>query len=92
MRYIIVPIEDAQIVFTQDELDHARKSVDGSEVIIDEPVLIRKRQAMGFVTLPADDGGFEWTYPVYEHDSEELNTLLNGSEWSNEHIIKNGKD
>lgn len=79
-----MPIEDAQIVFTQDELDHARKSVNGSKVIIDEPVLIRKRQAMGFVTLPAADGNFEWTYPVYEHGSEELNTLLNGSEWSNE--------
>lgn len=84
MRYIIIPIEDAQIVFTQDELDHAKKSVDGSEILVHEETLIRKRNAMGFVTLPTDNGDFEWIYPIYEHGSKELNELLNGSEWSNE--------
>ena len=84
MKYIVIPIEDAQIVMTQDELEHARKSIDGSEVLVHEETLVRKRNAMGLVTLPADDGDFEWTYPVYEHGSKELNELLSGSEWSNE--------
>lgn len=82
MKYIVIPIEDAQIVMTQDEIEHARKSVDGSEVLVHEETLVRKRNAMGFVTLPADNGNFEWTYPVYEHGSKELNELLSGSEWS----------
>lgn len=84
MKYIVIPIEDAQIVMTQDELEHARKSVDGSEVLVHEETLVRKRNAMGFITLPADNGDFEWTYPVYEYESEELNELLNSNEWSNE--------
>lgn len=84
MKYIVIPIEDAQIVMTQDELEHARKSVDGSEVLVHEETLVRKRNTMGFITLPADDGSFEWTYPVYEYESEELNELLNSNEWSNE--------
>lgn len=84
MKYIVIPIEDAQIVMTQDELDHARKSVDGSEVLVHEEILVRKRNTIGLTTLPADNGDFEWTYPVYEYGSKELNELLNGSEWSNE--------
>lgn len=84
MKYIVIPIEDAQIVMTQDELEHARKSVDGSKVLVHEEILVRKRNAMGLTTLPADNEDFEWTYPVYEHGSKDLNELLNGSEWSNE--------
>lgn len=82
MKYIVIPIEDAQIVMTQDELDHARKSVDGSKVLVHEETLVRKRNTMGFVTLPTDNGDFEWTYPIYEYESKELNELLSSSEWS----------
>ena len=84
MKYIVIPIEDAQIVMTQDELEHARKSVDGSKILVHEETLVRKRNAMGFITLPADNEDFEWTYPVYEYESEELDTLLNSNEWFNE--------
>ena len=84
MKYIVIPIEDAQIVMTQDELDHARKSVDGSKVLVHEETLVRKRNTMGLVTLPADNGDFEWTYPMYEYESKDLNDLLSGSEWFNE--------
>lgn len=84
MRYIVVPIEDAQIVFTQDELDHALKSVDGSEVLVHEETLLRKRKAMGFAVLDGADGDVEWTYPVYEYGSEELDELLGSNEWKKE--------
>lgn len=85
MNFIILPIEDAKLVFTGEELDTIRKSVDGTEVIVHEEILICKRQSLGLSALPSVGGdNIEWTYPVYEHDSEELNTLLNSSKWKNE--------
>lgn len=83
MRYIVIPYEDAQIVMTQDELEHAKKSIDGTQVIVHEDILIRKRNAMGLTTLPTEDTGtIEWTYPVYEFGSEALEQLLQSEEWT----------
>ena len=81
MRYIIVPIEDIQIMFTQDELDGMRKNNDGTKAIIHEEILLRKREQLGMNTLPIDNGSIEWTYPVYNYNSVELNNLLNSDEW-----------
>lgn len=84
MKYIIIPIEDAEVLFTSNEIEHARKSVDGKQMIVHEEVLIDKRNAMGFQTLPAEDTGeFEWTYPVYQYNSKELEELLNSEQWTN---------
>lgn len=34
-------------------------------------------------TLPInEDGTFQWTYPVYEYNTEELNNLLVSKEWT----------
>lgn len=83
MKYIVIPIEDAQIVMTQDELEHARKSVDGGKVLVHEETLVRKRNKIGLSTLPTEDTGtFEWTYPVYEYKSKELDELLDSPEWT----------
>lgn len=78
-----MPIEDAQVVFTEEELSTMRKSVDNTEVIVHEETLIRKRNSMGLTTLPSEDTGIiEWTYPVYENNSESLNNLLASNEWA----------
>lgn len=83
MKYIVIPIEDAKIVFTDEELSTMRKSVDGTEVIVHENILVDKRNAMGLTTLPSGDTGtFEWTYPVYEFNSKELNNLLSSETWT----------
>lgn len=83
MKFIVLPITDAKIVFTEEELSTMRKSVDETEVIVHENILIEKRNAMGLATLPSEETGqIEWTYPVYEYNSEELNNLLNTSKWS----------
>lgn len=84
MKYVILPIEDAQVVFTNDELSTMRKSVDGTEVIVHEEILVRKRNQMGLTTLLSEEtGAIEWTYPVYEYNSVELNNLLQSEAWSN---------
>lgn len=84
MRYIVMPIEDAQVVFTDNELSTMRKSVDGTEVIVHEEILVRKRNQMGLTTLLSEEtGAIEWTYPVYEYNSVELNNLLQSEAWSN---------
>lgn len=82
MRYIVMPIEDAQVVFTEEELSTMRKSVDNTEVIVHEETLIRKRNSMGLTTLPSEDTGIiEWTYPIYDYNSSELDTLLSSDKW-----------
>ena len=73
---------------TQDEIDHARKSTDGTRVIVHEEILVRKRNALGLATLPSEETGvIEWTYPVYEYKSKELNELLAGKEWAAEENV-----
>lgn len=82
MRFIVIPIEDAKIVFSNEELLTVRKSVDGKEIIVHEEILIKKRNDKGLITLPSEDTGmFEWTYPTYEYNSKELNELLSSEEW-----------
>ena len=83
MRYIVIPIEDVSGLFTQEELEHARKSNDGSQLLVHEEVLLGKREKLGLATLPADEGSglVEWTYPVYESGSEALAGLLGSDGW-----------
>ena len=90
MRYYVMPIEDAQVVFTEEELNHKRKSVGGTQAIVHEEELLRKRGSLGVQTLPSGDGGAaEWPYPVYGHGSAELAELLSSPQWSEE---KEGAD
>lgn len=89
MRFIVIPIEDAEVVFTEEELSTMRKSLDGTKVIVHEEILIRKRNAMGLTTLPSEETGvIEWTYPVYNYKSEELDTLLNSDEWVDNTLVE----
>lgn len=84
MKFIVLPIEDAKIIFSEKELETHRKSIDGSKVIIHEETLIEKQQAMGMTVLSSEETGqIEWTYPNYEYNSDELNSLLESDEWSN---------
>lgn len=88
MKYIVLPIEDAKLIFTEEELSTMRKSTDETEVIVHEEILIDRREAMGISTLPTDDDGqIEWTYPVYEYNTDELNTLLESDKWASEEEI-----
>ena len=85
MKFIVIPIEDAQLVFTEEELNRARKNVEGTEVIVHEEILLKKRQEAGLSTLLTDDTGeFEWTYPVYQYGSKELNELITSFDWNSE--------
>ena len=85
MRFIIVPIEDMKVMFTEQEFSTMRKSIDGTKVIVHEEVLINKRNTLGLSTLSSEDTGIiEWIYPTYTHNSNELNNLLNSEEWYNE--------
>lgn len=87
MRYIVLPIEDALVVFSTEELESMRKSLDGKKVIVHEGILLRKREQLGFSTLPSETGEMEWTYPVYEYNSKGLNDLLSSEEWYEEVLI-----
>lgn len=82
MKFIVLPISDAQLIFTEDELKTIRKNVEGTEAIVHEEILIDKRTAMGMSVLSNDQGEFEWVYPTYQYNSEELNSLLQSSDWS----------
>lgn len=58
------------------------KSQDQTEVIVHEETLIRKRNSMGLTTLPSEGTGIiEWTYPTYDYNSSELDTLLSSDKW-----------
>lgn len=83
MKFIILPIEDAKIIFSEKELETHRKSVDGSQVIVHEETLLEKQQAMGMTILSNEETGqIEWTYPNYEYNTDKLNSLLESDEWS----------
>lgn len=78
-----MPIEDAQVAFTEEELSTMRKSVDNTEVIVHEEILLVRKNQIGFTTLPSGETEIiEWTYPVYEYNSKELNNLLQSEAWS----------
>lgn len=84
MKFIVLPLEDAKLVFTEQELETHRKSIDRTEVIVHEETLLEKRQALGMSVLPTDENGvIQWTYPNYEYNTDELNTLLESDKWSN---------
>lgn len=88
MKFIVLPLEDAKLVFTEQELETHRKSIDGTEVIIHEETLLEKRQALGMSILPTDEiGEIQWTYPNYEYNTDELNTLLESDKWSSKEDI-----
>lgn len=88
MIYIVMPIEDAKLVFTEEELSTMRKSLDNASILVHEEILIKKRTEMGLVTLPSEDTGLiEWTYPTYAYNSTELNELLNSDNWSKKEEI-----
>lgn len=77
MKFIVMPIEDAQIIFSPAEIEYARKSNNGTKMLVHEETLLRKRAAMGLQTLPSEETGeFEWTYPVYKYKSKELNGVV----------------
>ena len=83
MKYIVLPIEDAKIVFSEEELNTMRRNVADTEVLVHEEILLRRRETLGMSTLPInEDGTFQWTYPVYEYNTEELNNLLVSKEWT----------
>lgn len=89
MRFIVIPIEDAKMVFTEEELSTMRKSLDKTKVIAHEEILVKKRNAMGLTTLPSEETGvIEWTYPVYNYNSEELDTLLSSDEWADNTFVE----
>ena len=65
-----------------------RKSIDGTKVIVHEETLIEKQEAMGMTILPSEETGqIEWTYPNYEYNSDELNSILDSDKWNKEEII-----
>lgn len=83
MIYIVLPIEDAKLIFTEEELSTMRKSTDETEVIVHEEILLNKRESMGMSILPTDDNEeIQWTYPVYNYNTDELNNLLESDKWS----------
>ena len=83
MKFIVLPLEDAKLIFTEKELETHRKSIDGTEVIVHEETLLEKRQALGMSILPTDENGvIQWTYPNYEYNTDELNTLHESDKWS----------
>lgn len=88
MKFIVLPISDAELIFTEQELSTMRKSLDGTQLIVHEVTLLKKREGMGMSILPSEETGqIEWTYPVYEYNTDEFNSLLNSEEWtSNENI------
>lgn len=89
MRFIVIPIEDAKMVFTEEELSTMRKSLDKTKVIAHEEILVKRRNAMGLITLPSEETGvIEWTYPVYDYKSEELDALLSSDEWADSILVE----
>lgn len=85
MRYIVVPITDLKTFFSDEEINHMRKSTDETEAIVHEEILVMKRDALGMATLPSEETGqIEWTYTIYEYNSNELNNLLNNKNWFTE--------
>ena len=87
MNFIIIPLADAAEVFTSDELEAARKSIDGKEVLVHEEILLQKKVERGLMTLPTDGEPVVWTYPVYAYNSKELDTLLDSDKWTSKEEI-----
>ena len=88
MKFIVLPIEDAKLIFTEKELETHRKSIDGTQVIFHEETLLKKRKMLGLAELSADENRvIQWTYPNYEYGSKELNDLLESDKWSSKEDI-----
>lgn len=86
MIYVVIPTEELAALFTEEEIGRMRKSNDGKSAIAHEEVLMRKREALGVMTMPINQetGRMEWPYPTYEHGSGELDSLLSSEEWKGE--------
>lgn len=83
MRFVILPVEDAEVVVPQDVMAHVRKSVDGTKVLMHENLLLQYRENRGLSTLEdPDTGEIQWTYPVYNYGDEDFANLLGSSEWT----------
>lgn len=87
MKYIVFPVEKLNEVPQEvlDELHLApRKSIDGTEVIM--KVANYEMLFPSVMTLPElgeeTPQEPEIPYPVYDSNSEELDNLLNSSDWS----------
>lgn len=88
MKFIVLPITDAKIMFSEKELETHRKSIDGTQMIFHEETLLKKRKMLGLAELPADENEvIQWTYPNYEYGSKELNDLLESDKWSSKEDI-----
>lgn len=82
MKYIVLPINDMKQLYSDKELETMRKSIDGTQVIVHEELLLEKRKQLGLAELPVDgNGAIQWTYPNYEYESRELNDLLESEAW-----------
>lgn len=83
MRFVILPVEEAELVVPQDVMAHARKSVDGTKVLMHENLLLQYRENRGLSTLEdPETGEIQWTYPVYNYGDENFANLLGGPEWT----------
>lgn len=82
MKFIVLPMDDAKFIFTEEELSTMRQNVYGTEIIVHEETLIRKRDSMGMSVLPTNDSdNIVWTYPVYEYGTKELAELISSERW-----------
>lgn len=88
MKFIVLPITDAKIMFSEKELETHRKSIDGTQVIFHEETLLKKRKMLELAELSADENGvIQWPYLNYEYESKELNDLLESDKWSSKEDI-----
>lgn len=84
MRFIVLPISDVTSIFSPSEVEGMRKSIDGTEVIMHEEILAKKKEERGeeLFTDP-ETGEILWDpYQVYQYGTRELDSLLESPEWT----------
>lgn len=67
MKFIVLPIEDAKIIFTEEELSTMRKNVDKTKVVLHEEY-IKNIDEFNVLTR-------------YEFDSTEFTEIMNSEDW-----------
>lgn len=86
MEFVVLPVADALDMGI--DIEYSRKNLLKTQVLLHKEFILEAHEKLGQViqTLDENDNPIiqypEIPYPVYDSNSEELDNLLNSSDWS----------
>ena len=86
MEFVVLPVADALDMGI--DIEHSRKNLLKTQILLHKEFILEAYEKLGQVIQSLDENDNpiiqypEIPYPVYDSNSEELDNLLNSSDWS----------